>query len=181
MVFTNSCETNNGWDRESVEKKNGTTYNVENLKKVSRDKKVLMFWGAIRFDGCKMLIKWSNNMKCDEYLKVLQKYQENLHFDALVYQQDNAPFHKAKKIMVYFADDIWKILDWPAYSPDLNPFESLWANIRKRLHKETVSWENLEVKIPDVWNNIDQETVAKLYESMESKIEKVSRVKSAPI
>ena len=128
-----------------------------------------------------MLIEWSNKMKMDECLKVLQKYQENLHSDALVYQQDNAPFHKAKKIMDYFADDSWKILDWPAYSANLNPFEKLWALIRKRLRKQTVSWENLEIKIPEVWNNIDQETVAKLYESMESRIEKVSRVKGAPI
>ena len=45
---------------------------------------------------------------------------------------------------------------------------------------QTVSWENLE-KIQEIWNNIDQETVAKLYESMESRIEKVSPVKGAPI
>ena len=41
-----------------------------------------MFWGAICFDDRKMLIKCSNNMNSDEYLKVLQKYQENLLFDA---------------------------------------------------------------------------------------------------
>ena len=58
-------------------------------------------------------------MNSDEYLKVLQKYQENVLFDALVYQQDNAPIHKAKKIMDYFAENSWKIFDWPAYSPDL--------------------------------------------------------------
>ena len=44
-------------------------------------------------------------MNSDEYLKVLQKHQENLHFDALVCQQDNAPIHKAEKIMDYFAEN----------------------------------------------------------------------------
>ena len=43
-----------------------------------------------------------------------------------------------------------------------------------------ISWENLQ-KLLEIWNNIDQETVAKLYESMKSRIEKVSRVKSARI
>ena len=95
-----------------------------------------MFWGAIPFDGRKMLIKCSNNMNNDEYLKVLQKYQENLHFDALVYQQDNAPIHKAKKIMDYFAENSCKTLEWPAYSPDLNPIENLWAIIKSRLRKQ---------------------------------------------
>ena len=47
---------------------------------------------------------------------------------------------------------------------------------------QTVSWEIfLEEKMLEIWNNIDQETVAKLYESMESRIEKVSLVISAPI
>ena len=81
--------------------------------------------------------------------------------------------------MDYF-ENSREILDWPAYSPDLNPIENLWAIIKERLRKQTVSWENLE-KIVEIWNNIDQETVAKLYESMESRIEKMSRVKSATI
>ena len=88
----------------TVLRKIGTRNNVENLKKVSRDKRSLMFWRAIRFDGPKMLIKCLNDRNSDEYLKVLQKYQENLQFDALVYQRHNAPIHKAKKIMDYFAE-----------------------------------------------------------------------------
>ena len=77
-------------------------YNVENLKQVSRDKRSLMFWRAIRFDGRKMPIKCSNNMNSDQCLKILQKYKKH-HFDALVYQQDDAPIHKANKSTDYFA------------------------------------------------------------------------------
>ena len=47
--------------------------------------------------------------------------------------------------------------------------------------KRLFLWENSEEKILEIWNIIDQKTVAKLYEPMESKIEKVSRVKGAPI
>ena len=68
-------------------------------------------------------------------------------------------------------------MDWPAYSPDLN----LWAIIKERLRKQTVSSENFEEKILEIPNNSDQEFVAKLYESMESWIEKLSLVKGAPI
>ena len=45
--------------------------------------------------------------------------------------------------MDYFAENSWKILDWPAYSPDLNPIENLLAIIKERLRKQTVYWENL--------------------------------------
>ena len=111
----------------------------------------------------------------------MQKYQENLHFDALVYQQDNAPINKAIEILDYFAENSWKILDWPAYSLDLNPILIFCAISKERLRKQTKSCENLEKKLLEICNNFDQETVAKLYESMESGIEKVSRVKGAPI
>ena len=59
----------------------------------------------MRFDGCKLLIKCSNNMNSDEELKGSWKFLENLHFEALVYQQDIAPIHKANKIMEYFAEN----------------------------------------------------------------------------
>ena len=84
-----------------------------------------MFWRAIHFDGRKMLIECSNNMNSDEYLIVLQKYQETLCFDALAHQQGNALIHKARKIMDYFAENCWKVLDWSPFSPDLNPIENL--------------------------------------------------------
>ena len=148
-------------------KSTGRPKNLQKKTKKARDRK--------------MLIKCSKNMNSDEYVKVLQKYQENLTFDALLYQQDNAPIHKAKKIMDYFAENCRKILDWPAYSHDLNPFENLWAINKERLPKKTVSWESLDEKILAIWNNFDQETVAKLCESMENRIEKIFRVKGSRI
>ena len=69
-------------------------------------------------------------MNSDVYLKVLLNYQENIHFDALIYQQNNAPIHKAKKIVDKVPENSWKILDWPAYSPDPNRIENLWAIIK---------------------------------------------------
>ena len=122
-----------------------------------------MFWKAIRFDCRKLLIECSNNLNSDEYLKVLQKYRENFTFDYIVYQQDNTPIHKVKKIMDYFAENSWKILDWPAFSPNLNLIENMWAIIKEQLRKQSVSWENLEEKRLEIWNNIDQETVANGY------------------
>ena len=60
--------------------------------------------------------------------------------------------------MEYFAENSWKISDYLAYSPDLNPIENLWAIIKERLRKQTDSRENLEEQLLEILNNIDQET-----------------------
>ena len=40
--------------------------------------------------------------------------------------QDNAPCHAAKSIKAYLAQQRVELIDWPPYSPDLNPIENIW-------------------------------------------------------
>ena len=48
-------------------------------------------------------------------------------------QQDNAPVHKSEVVRNFLAQEQWEVLDWPAYSPDLNPIENIWAIFKKKL------------------------------------------------
>ena len=136
----------------------------KNTKNLSSDKRSLMFWGAIRSDGRKLLVKCPNKLNAVGYLEILKIYEKR-HFLDLIFQQDNALVHKSKIIGNFFQENEWEVLEWPAYSADLNPIEKLWAILKQRLRKQTVFWENLEEKVYEIWNEIDADVVRNLYEN----------------
>ena len=47
---------------------------------------------------------------------------------------DNAPFHNKAQIRAVLAEHGHTLLPLPTYSPDLNPIEKSFANIKKRKH-----------------------------------------------
>ena len=80
----------------------------------------------------------------------------------------------ASIIKNFFRENEREVLDWPPYNPDLNIIENLWAIVKKRLAKQSFSWENLEDKVQEIWNSIELETVQELYDSIPERLEAVA-------
>ena len=40
---------------------------------------------------------------------------------------DNARYHWSIEALEFYYENNIKIIDWPPYSPDLNPIENIWA------------------------------------------------------
>ena len=80
--------------------------NKKHLKKLSSDKRSLMFWGAVRSDGRKMFVKCPNKLNAARYLEVLKSYELKMLFLDIIFQQDNAPVHKSK-ITNFFQEKEW--------------------------------------------------------------------------
>ena len=84
---------------------------------------------------------------------------------------DNAKIHWTLDALKFYSENNITVVDWPAYSPDLNPIKNIWAYIKSRLRgKRFVSIKYLETKLIKIWESISQEQILKTCERIFERI-----------
>jgi DDE superfamily endonuclease/Transposase len=102
---------------------------------------------------------------------------QNLDEIPYIFMQDNAPCHKATEILNFLAENEISLMEWPPQSPDLNPIENLWMELKVRFHHRFTELFNhpsksLEARyrygeiLQEVWYSQGMELVEALIESM---------------
>jgi len=64
---------------------------------------------------------------------------------ATIFQQDNASTHTAKKVQAWMNKNKVRVLPWSRHSPDLNPIDNLWANVKERVDERHLTITNKKV------------------------------------
>ena len=140
----------------------------------------LMVWGCMSWLGVGQLYRCEGTMNQDQYLDVLRNCMlpsARTLFGprrTFIFQQDNAPCHKARRVCNFLDSKRVRILDWPAQSPDLNPIEHLWEILFRKLQlAKPTSLDDLWKHLTDAWASITPEVLHTLVESMPRRVMQV--------
>ena len=88
------------------------------------------------------------------------------------FQQDNAPIHVSKATRAFFQESNMQVMDWPAYSPDLNPIENVWGLLSRSIYgsgRQYDSEKDLKEAIWSAWRHLDENIIKTLIFSMENR------------
>ena len=91
---------------------------------------------------------------------------------------DNDPKHTSKVVAKWLKDSKVKVLEWPLQSPDLNPIENLWAELKKRVRaRRPTNLTQLHQLCQEEWDKIHPNYCRKLVEGYPKRLTQVKQFK----
>lgn len=138
----------------------------------------VMVWGGISFRHKTQIVFIDGYLTADDYINdvldshVVPFYAQ--HPDVTMFQHDNARPHSANITQEYLHAEGIDVLPWPSFSPDLNPIEHLWDQMKRRIRNRDNAPSNriqLVQAIQEEWDNIPQRQIQNLIRSMNRRCE----------
>lgn len=174
IIFTDECSVQL---YRNTKKTWVSTINPPQIAQPKNPKLSIMVWAGISKLGKTKLHFCDKGTKInqDTYLQILQEclleFGENVHKNQWDFLQDNAPSHKAKKVMEFLIQNVpGRVINHPAKSPDMNPIEHMWSILKANVElSQPKSLVELKALMDEVWNSISLETIRKTIDHVHDK------------
>ena len=109
-----------------------------------------MVYAAFWYDGRSELIAMERDplaakegYSAQSYIWALEDGLVPIYKPLDIYQMDNTPIHMSKLVKQWLeTHGVWT-LDFPPYSPDLNPIEYLWRALKRKILKLHLELEQM--------------------------------------
>jgi len=154
----------------------GSKYVVRSVKHPAK----LHGWGCLCSKGFGRLYLFTKNLNADMMTEIYKKAlirSADMWFNETnewVLQEDNDPKHRSNKAKNWKLSENVHILDWPSYSPDLNPIENVWGLLKAKIQENPVyDFISLVKRLKSEWKSLSNEYAQKLAESCSRIMQKV--------
>ena len=122
-------------------------------------------WGGISKRGATDLVIFTGILKKEFYVETILRdtllpYTKSVFPDGTYrFQQDNDPKHKSRLAINFIEQNNINYWPTPAESPDLNPIENLWHELKNhlRVRVKPKTKEELVDGIEHFWQNLNAE------------------------
>jgi transposase len=165
-------------------------YNIKCLSPTVKKSDGIMVWSCFIKNKMGPFILVEGTLNAEKYIELLKKHLipfinelKKDNNNEIIFQEDNAPCHTAIKTQNWKIKNDINCLPWPAQSPDLNPIENLWSELKRRINKHEIKPKNkkeLFDLLKEEWYKINPNIINKLIESMPRRVTAVLKNKGNP-
>jgi transposase len=144
-------------------------------------KKGWMFWGSFNGATKGPCLFWekewgsiNQQTYCERIVPLIHgRIRMNPHLQLM---QDGAPGHAAGDAKQELEERGISVIFWPAYSPDLNPIETVWNQMKDYIQDkfpEKLSYDQLRNAVREAWDTITVRQLGELIDSMRERCQAV--------
>lgn len=146
----------------------------------------LHIWAGISMKGATKICIFQGILNADGFCQILNDFLipfvDKVYPDHHRLMMDNDPKHTSKKAEVFMTE---KSINWwktPAESPDFNPIENLWHEVKEFLRREIKpkTKEELISGIQEFWRTVDVAKCQKYIGHLKKVVPKAIEVKGEP-
>ena len=145
-------------------------------------------WGCFSSAGFGCMEGFEGTMNSNHYvMNTLPNYLiPSIHLlhpeGRYIFQQDNASPHTARITREWLQENNVEVLEWPPYSPDLNPMENVWGYMKKKLYHDMPTTPQGAIEcMRRMWLQLTPMYAQRLINSLQSRCRLVVRNKGLRI
>ncbi len=136
-------------------------------------------WAGISVLGCTGICIFSGIMKASLYVEILEQtllpFIQEVFPDGHRFMQDNDPKHTSLRARKFLEDNNVKWWKTPPESPDANPIENLWHELKEFIRREIKPKNKQELVngILSFWRTVTKEKCTKYIRHLRKVIPKI--------
>ena len=162
-----------------VRRRNGEALNEDCVQgQVAHGGGSVRVWGGVHYLGKTQLRILEQNVTGALYREILEQdlvsHMRNHYGNNWMLVDDNARPHRANIVREYLTGEDINQLEWPPYSPDMNPIEHMWDELGRRLegvHPQPQTLQELGQVLSNLWDAIPIERTRALVDSMPHRVQ----------